>query len=260
MNKTHFIQKFILALIFIFTVNSLVYADRTANGVPGDGILGQILQSIGGGESIWVNSNTIGGSATSTFGSVTATTTNATSTFSGNVLISGNMTFANATGTTLFTTLASSTNLFATNATFSRATTTNATSTNLGVTGQTTLATTTINGNLIMGGGIVPRVVGYTASTSITINIDSTDIASTTVAHATTTFNTPSGTLYNGMMFEIWIRATTTRGLAWSTGFASSTDLALPVSVASGTTKALLEYRQDSLKWELNGLISGFAN
>jgi len=245
MNTKNFIQKFLIVIAFVFTVNSLVYADRTANGVPGDGILGQVLQSIGGGESIWVNANTIGGSATSTFGSITATTTNATSTFSGNVLVSGNLNFGNATGTTLSLTSAN----------FSRATTTN-----LGVTGQTTLASTTINGSLTMNGTIVPRVVGYTASTSITINVDSTDIASTTVAHATTTFNTPTGTLYNGMMFEMWIRATTTRGLAWSTGFASSTDLALPVSVASGTTKALLEYRQDSAKWELNGLISGFAN
>lgn len=146
---------------------------------------------------------------------------------------------------------------------FITATTTTATSSfagNVSVARNTTLASTTVNGTLTVNGTIVPRVVGYTASTSITINVDTTDIASTTVAHATTTFNTPSGTLYDGMMFEMWLRATTTRGLAWSTGFASSTDLALPTSVASGTTKVLLEYRVNSAKWELNGLIAGFAN
>jgi len=61
-------------------------------------------------------------------------------------------------------------------------------------------------------------------------------------------------------MFELMITATTSRGLAWSNGFASSTDLAIPITVASGTAKAVFEYRTQSNKWELNGYIGGFQD
>lgn len=136
----------------------------------------------------------------------------------------------------------------------------NASSTALTVSGNTVLATTTMNGDFTLNGGVIARTVAYTASTSVTILTDTTDIATITVAHATTTFNTPTGTLWNGKMFEIMLTATTTRGLAWSTGFASSTDLAMPITTASGTAKYIYEYRSQSAKWELNGLLTGFTN
>lgn len=128
------------------------------------------------------------------------------------------------------------------------------------ISGTTTMATTTMNGDFTLNGGVISRTVAYTASTSVTILTDTTDIATITVAHATTTFETPTGTLWNGKMFEIMLTATTTRGLAWSTGFASSTDLAMPITTASGTAQYIYQYRSQSSKWELLGLLTGFEN
>lgn len=129
--------------------------------------------------------------------------------------------------------------------------------------GTSTFATTTINGDLTMNGGIISRTVALTASTSVTINTDTTDIATIIVANATTTFQAPTGTLWNGKMFEIMLTATTTRGLGWATGtnaFASSTDLALPITIASGTCKFIQEYRSQSSRWEFSGSLCGFQN
>lgn len=136
----------------------------------------------------------------------------------------------------------------------------NASTTALSVSGNTVLASSTLNGSVTLGGYVIPRTVTYTASSSVTINTDTTDIATIIVADATTTFQTPTGTLYNGKGFTVYLTATTTRGLGWSSGFASSTDLALPITTASGTMKMILEYRSQSAKWEYDGQLSGFAN
>lgn len=360
MIKNNLLTKILIILGLAFSVSTFVSADRTANGVPGDGVLGRVLQSIGGGESIWVATSSLGlgggGSGTVTSVSLTtptgltgASTTCTTNCFLNIALTAGynipltasttqwnnfynasstfvpfsyaSSTFASTTWVvTTFPTFsyASSTYYFATNpsnyitntvsgltnyptytyasgtfSTYAYGTSTYATILNYPTytyasstfasttwvvntfapkasptftgtstfTGIASLATTTINGDLTMGGAIIPRVVAYTGSTTITINTNTTDIATTTVRDATSTFAVPSGTLFDGKMFEIWVKATTTRGLAWSTstnGFASSTDLALPITVASGTSKFIFEYRNEAGMWELNGYVGGF--
>jgi len=154
---------------------------------------------------------------------------------------------------------ASATGMTATNLYSTDLKTTNASTTGLTVSGQGFLATTSVAGDLTVGGTIVPRVVGYTSSTTITIDVRTTDIATTTL-NATTTFANPTGTPYNGQMFEIWGRATTSQGVSWGTLFASSTDLNNVATVASGTTRWLFEYRKDSGKYELVGLLKTFPN
>lgn len=107
--------------------------------------------------------------------------------------------------------------------------------------------------------GVVSRVVGYASAASTTINLNTTDIATTTVNRATTFVN-PTGTAYDGSMFEIRAKATTTQTVYWDTVFASSTDLTNVSTIASGTTRFLFEYRQDVGKWELVGLLKTFLD
>lgn len=107
--------------------------------------------------------------------------------------------------------------------------------------------------------GVIARVVGYSSAASTTINLNTTDIATTTIDRATTFVN-PTGTAYDGAMFEIRARATTTQTVYWDTVFASSTDLTNVSSVASGTTRFLFEYRQDVGKWELVGKLGQYIN
>lgn len=206
--------------------------------------------------SSWTVNTGGGSSATNTFAYVIATSSTATSTFAGNVEISGNLRVLGNFYAPV--SIVSAGNITpSADVTYTLGTTAlrwlavhtfNASTTNL------TVASTSHLGN------IVPRTVNASASTSITIDTDTTDILTIIVAHATTTFNTPTGTLYNGKMFEIMLTSTTTRGLAWSTGFASSTDLAMPVTNASGTSRFIYEYRSQSAKWEIVGYLTGFTN
>lgn len=138
----------------------------------------------------------------------------------------------------------------------------NASSTALTVSGNTVLATTTMNGDFTLNGVIRPRVVGYTASTTITIDLNTTaqGTATSTLSHATTTFANPTGTTYDGLTFGLRLKATTTLALAWGTSFASSTALSLPTQIASGTTRYMFEYRPESAKYEYIGEIGVFQN
>lgn len=144
---------------------------------------------------------------------------------------------------------------------------------NKSFTGQTTFSTTTPTYGFTVATTsqfseqtripkLYSNVVGYASNASTTFDLDTLGnggIASTTI-FATTTIVNPTGTLYNGNMYEFWLKATTTQGLYWGTNFASSTDFSLPSQIASGTTRILIEYRQDSGKLELIGLIKTFLN
>lgn len=112
----------------------------------------------------------------------------------------------------------------------------------------TTLATTTVS-QLSTTGGIVKRTVGYTASTTITINSATTDIATTSLIYSTTTFANPSGTALDSQSFAIKAYATTTRGLAWGANFASTSALTLPISQATGTMWYGFTYDAGLSKW-----------
>ncbi len=127
----------------------------------------------------------------------------------------------------------------------------------VGSSGTSTIATTTMNGDLIMNGKIIARVVGYSSSATLTVNLDTTDIATTTI-NQTTAIANPTGSAVDGQMFEIIATATGTRTLTWGTNFASSTDLVQVYTVASGTTRFLFENRgfgSFGAKWDLVGLL-----
>jgi len=123
--------------------------------------------------------------------------------------------------------------------------------------GAISLATTTVTGNLSLTGAFIPRVVGYTSSSTITLNVDTTDEATTTV-NQTTTFANPVGTPINGVMYMFTLTATTTQTISWGTLYASSTDLSYPTSIASGTTEVLWKYDSWKGKYLLLGLLKTF--
>lgn len=98
-------------------------------------------------------------------------------------------------------------------------------------------------------GGIVQRVVGYASAASTTINVNNTDIATTTI-FATTTFMNPVGAYYDGQMFQIAGYATTTRQIFLDTSFGTTTGFTSPITMASGTTYYLFQYSKFRNKWD----------
>ncbi len=153
----------------------------------------------------------------------------------------------------------STTNVFSAKQTFANSSSTSISTSNLYATGTISLATTTLTGDLTVSGNIPNRVVGYTASSTITINVDTTDEATTTV-NQTTTFANPTGTAIDGFMYLMTLRATTTQTVSWGSKFASSTDLSFPTSIASGTTEVLWKYDKFRDVYMLLGLLKTFMN
>lgn len=182
---------------------------------------------------------------------------------SGTGLTIGNF-FSTSTMTVTGTaTFSSTTSFTGTSNRFNVSSTTGATIGTLFATSSATIATSSFTGNMtITTGTYVPRVLGYASNASTTFdvfNVGDGGIATTTIT-ATTTIVNPTGTYLNGLMFEMWFKATTTQGLFWGTNFASSTDVNLPTQIASGTTKVIVEYRQDSNKLECMYVNKTFAN
>lgn len=129
--------------------------------------------------------------------------------------------------------------------------------------GQVMIGTTTPKYGLTVStttqftAGTISRVVGYASNASTTVDLNTTDIATTTINQATTFVN-PTGTVYDGQMFEIVAMATTTQTLFPGTIFGSSTDLIFPATIASGTTRFLFEYSQWRTKWDLVGVLKNY--
>lgn len=108
--------------------------------------------------------------------------------------------------------------------------------------------------------GRVPNVFGYTSAASTTLNIIAVTnggLATTTVIQATSFMN-PGGTFKDGDMFEIRALSTTTQNVYFDTLFSSSTDLTMPTTVASGTTRYLFEYDGNRNKLDLVGKLGVF--
>lgn len=97
--------------------------------------------------------------------------------------------------------------------------------------------------------GVVSRVVGYTWAASTTININTTDIATSTLT-ATTTLVSPSGTKYDGQMLQYAAVSTSSKTLYLDSGFGTTTGYTSPITVASGTTYYLFQYNQFRGKWD----------
>lgn len=241
------------------SLKGLLYDSINATGTSG-----QVLQSTGtstiwatisgalsggvnGRNAFWTSASTLGNGSLYDNGTVSgANATSSTVAFNVQGLSSLATIFnvASSTGSAIFSIFSNGQLLYGT--------TTQATcgGSNCGMTVGTTTQFTA---------GVVSRVVGYSSAASTTINLNTTDVATTTI-NQPTTFVNPVGTAYDGSMFEIRAKATTTQTIYWGTSFASSTDLTNVSSVASGTTRFLFEYRQDVQKWELVGKLGGYIN
>ena len=236
-----------------------------ADSTNATGTLGQVLWSTGT-STIWVATSSLGITATlsgGTGGSV-AYWTSPTALSAGKLKDNGTVAGVNATSSTITFNVSGNggtTDIF--NVASSTGTSTSYLNINyLGKVvltpsfGQVVIGTTssptyglTVGTTSQFTGGIVQRVVGYASAASTTINVNNTDIATTTI-FATTTFVNPVGTYYDGQMFQIAGYATTTRQIFLDTSFGTTTGFTSPITMASGTTYYLFQYSKFRNKWD----------
>jgi len=135
-----------------------------------------------------------------------------------------------------------------------------------GGTGATTLAGASIvtytGTETLTNKDIVERVVSITDATSITINADTTDIATqaNTQTAGTLTVNAPTGTPVNGQKLVLRLQSTNVQTFSWNAIFTGSTDLVLPTA-SSGSSKydyVGFIYNSTASKWQLLAKVFGF--
>jgi hypothetical protein len=107
-----------------------------------------------------------------------------------------------------------------------------------------------------------PRIVAITDAASVTIDGDTTDIATqvNTQAVGTLTINAVTGTLSNGQKIIFRLQSTNVQTFSWNAVFVGSTDLALP-TVSSGASKydyVGFMYNTTASKWQLLAKNFGF--
>lgn len=126
----------------------------------------------------------------------------------------------------------------------------------------------TINRNLSLfaqsasaTGAVVRRVVAVANSSTITINADTTDLATQTNTQAagTLTIAAPTGSPVDGQQIMLRLTSTNAQTFSWNAIFAGSTDQALPtVSTAGKTDYVGFVYNTASSKWHLIAKNFGF--
>jgi predicted secreted protein len=119
-----------------------------------------------------------------------------------------------------------------------------------------------VTGSVITGGGVVSRVVSIADATSVTINADTTDLATQTNTQVTgtLTINAPTGTLANGQKFTFRLQSSNVQTFSWNVVFSGSTDLSLPTT-SSGSSKydyMGFIYNSTAIKWQLLAKNFGF--
>ena len=114
----------------------------------------------------------------------------------------------------------------------------------------------------LTGVTLTPRVITVTDATSITPNIDTSDIVlqvNTQVA-GTLTINAPTGTPSQGQKFIIRLQATNAQTFAWNAIYIGSTDIALPTTSSSAAKYDYIGfiYNSTATKWQLLAKNFGF--
>lgn len=109
---------------------------------------------------------------------------------------------------------------------------------------------------------IQKRVVVIADATSITINADTTDIATqaNTQTAGTLTINAPTGTPFNGQQIVLRLRSTNVQTFSWNAIFQGSDDVALPTA-SSGSSKydyLGFQYNSTAAKWQMLAKNFGF--
>lgn len=106
------------------------------------------------------------------------------------------------------------------------------------------------------------RMVTYADASPLTVNTDTTDMASTVYTGASGTYviNNPVGTISDGQKLIIRIQATNSQTLTFGTAFDGSTDLPLPTTLSGGSKIDYLGfmYSNTQLKWNLVAKNFGF--
>jgi hypothetical protein len=123
-------------------------------------------------------------------------------------------------------------------------------------------ANISVAGNIVTSGAVLPRVVSIADGVSITMNGDTTDIATQTNTQAagTLTINAVTGTLFNGQKIILRLQSANAQTFSWNAVFAGSTDLALPTT-SSGSNKydyVGFIYNTTATKWQLLAKNFGF--
>jgi hypothetical protein len=106
------------------------------------------------------------------------------------------------------------------------------------------------------------RVVDYATATSITINANTTDMATmaNTQSAGTFTLNAPTGTLANGQKLIFRMTSTNIQTFSWNAVFRGSTDLTLPTASSGAGKEDYMGFIYDStsVKWDLLAKNFGF--
>jgi len=106
------------------------------------------------------------------------------------------------------------------------------------------------------------RVVVIADATSITVNADTTDVATqvNTQAAGTLTVNAPTGTIVNGQKFILRLQSTNVQTFAWNAVFQGSTDLGLPTASSGGALYDYVGfiYNSTAAKWQMIAKVFGF--
>ena len=106
------------------------------------------------------------------------------------------------------------------------------------------------------------RVVVIADAVSITIDADTTDIATqaNTQAVGTLTVNAPTGTAVNGQKLILRLRSTNVQTFAWNAVFQGSTDIALPTTSSGATLYDYVGfiYNSTASKWQMIAKVFGF--
>ena len=109
---------------------------------------------------------------------------------------------------------------------------------------------------------IQPRVVSIADATSVTINADTTDMATqaNTQAVGTLTINAPTGTPVAGQKIIFRLSSTNVQTFSWNGVFQGSTDLNLPTASTGGGKYDYVGfiYNAVALKWQLVAKVFGF--
>lgn len=119
-----------------------------------------------------------------------------------------------------------------------------------------------VTGNGFFSGGVNSRVAVIANATSVTINADTTDIATqaNTQAVGNLTINAPTGTPINGQKLIFRLQSTNAQTFLWNAVFAGSTDLVLPAvsSAASKYDYVGFIYNSTAAKWQMVAKVFGF--
>lgn len=111
-------------------------------------------------------------------------------------------------------------------------------------------------------GFLTPRVTAVATGTTITANVDTSDIVTqaNTQAAGTLTIAAPTGTPVNGQKLVIRVTCTNAQTLSWNAAFRGSNDLALPAATTGSSKVDYVGffYNSTALKWDLVAKVFGF--